>query len=730
LAVDLTNAQGAIVERETLKIDFVSLAADSGAIVTASATGSWFIGDTPSIANQSSTRRLSATLRNRDNGAIRAANGSALAISATVTDSSTTAVVEVLTAVDDRTNEFGYSATQASNSALANDGNFSLYKGSAFSAAKGNGTLTVRYGLASATATVTLNDAATASTDSETSVTATGSIVGADANDVYLPLTTKSAVVSNLVDIGGVIQTGYAVYYTISYSTSCVAGNMSPAANTVPVKVLTDNTGTASVTITNAFPLDTCLATVTWTGAANADSDGTNRITWQTSTPTTAISDPGGSYQALFKSSNKVTWTILDQFSKAVAGMPVQLTLSGANAPTAALATKTSDANGQVSHTWTDAKGSATATSDTILVSSVNGVSIAAGKQGSVSVNYKTALDVVSKLEAKYQAPAAVGGTPGAVSTDTLVPSTNIGGAAGILIEDADQLDLTGTFTGLAVASGKPWVKLVFTALDATNAAVTGIPTTVKITNGFLIDGLNKVGTERIVYANDTIWVLGLKTGVATVTATNGTLTATATINFTNLPTYPSSYYDSVVTSEARVLSATENGGEITAKVVDFYGNPVRYVTLEAVASGAARFSNGSSTIIGNSIMTDANGEVRIIVNGAGNVTLSLNSVVHPKSRFLKDAGDTTGTISTPGSPAGVSSVTIATLGQVDAAKVAADAATAAAKAAEAAAKAASEAAVAAAKAAGDAAVAAAEMAAADSVAAAKAAEAAAVAKA
>jgi hypothetical protein len=669
LAVDLTNAQGAVVERETLKVDFVSLATDSGAIVTASSTGAWTIGNVPSIANQSSTRRLSATLRNRDNGAIRAANGSALALSVTATDSTaTTPVVEVLSAEDDRNAEFGYSATQASNTALANDGNYSIFKATAFDATLGPATMTVRYGLASATASITLNPAAIAGTVATTSVVATGAIVGADANDEYLPLTTKSAVVSAVVtSSAGAIQTGYAVYYTVGYSASCVAGNMSPAANTVPVRVLTDNTGTARVTITNAFPLDTCVATVTWTGVDTAITGGTNVITWQKSAPTSAISNPGGNYQALFKSANTVSWSIVDQFGNLVTGVPAQVTITGANAPTVAIATKTTDANGQVSHTWTDALATATS-GDSISVTSVNGVSLTGAAAGPVGITYKTALDVVASIQAQYQAPAAVSGSPAAVTVNTLVPATAIGGVAGILNAAADQLDLTGALVGPASGSVTgPWVRLVFTAQNAAATAVTGVPTTVKVSNGFLLNNLGRIATERIVYANDAIYILGLNTGVVTVTATNGSVTSTATINFTNQPTYPVSYYDSVITSNARNITASESNGVITAKVVDFYGNPVANATIEAFATGASLFANGGNSITGNQLLTDANGEVRIAVTGKGSVTVGLNAVVHPKTRFLAGFGDATGVVVTPGSKAGNSTApAIATNGLID----------------------------------------------------------------
>ena len=143
-----------------------------------------------------------------------------------------------------------------------------------------------------------------------------------------------------------------------------------------------------------------------------------------------------------------------------------------------------------------------------------------------------------------------------AVTVNTLVPSTVIGGNSGINQSSADQYDTTKSLTSVQPASGSvtgAWVRLVFTALDATNTAIAGIPTTVTVSNGFLINSLGKIGTSRIVYANDPIYILGLKTGLVTVTATNGTLSATATIRFTNAPTYPDTYYDTATSSNAQI---------------------------------------------------------------------------------------------------------------------------------------------------------------------------------
>jgi len=89
LQFDLQNAGGATLQRATAKVDFVSAASNSGAVLTAASSGQWFVGETPSIANQSSTKKITTTLRNRDGGAVRLTNGAQPVVTGQVADAST-----------------------------------------------------------------------------------------------------------------------------------------------------------------------------------------------------------------------------------------------------------------------------------------------------------------------------------------------------------------------------------------------------------------------------------------------------------------------------------------------------------------------------------------------------------------------------------------------------------------------------------------------------------------
>jgi len=528
--------------------------------------------------------------------------------------------------------------------------------------------LRVRYGSTSATAALTIVPVATTGTVGTTSVTATGAVKATGTATV--PLTTKALTFSmKVTDAAGAAQTGYATYYSLTNGASCSAGDMSVADTTAPVKVLTDENGVASVAVTNAFPLTGCTVAVTWSGAATI-ATATQTVTFAKTAAASALPTPGGSFQAALKSSNKITWTIVDQFGAVMPGATVTFGHAGANAPTTSPTAVVSDANGQVSYTVVDALAvSATATSttgatDTVSVATVNAVAPTTST-GSIVITYKTTLDVVASLYStyKYTSTAAA----------TLIPTTVLAGSAGtgVVNSGLDQYDWTKAIAAATVAGYTGVVSLNFGARTAADVAVTGIPTVVTVTGGFILGSDLKLGTTRTIYANEDILVVGAKTGVVTVTAKNGTLTKTASILFVN------------AAADARVLSATESAGTITAKTVDFQGNPVAGVSVSvALSAGTGRLGNGATSA---TFTTAADGTVSFDVTGEATATIS-----HTTAKAFLPAGyaDAASTVSTPGIAAGVSSVTVSTLGNTrvaDSAQAAADAAAEATDAANAA---------------------------------------------
>jgi hypothetical protein len=625
----LFNASG-VVGNVTAKVKMVATVADlTDATITITGTATAIQAGTQ--LGQTASTAVDIAVKDANSGLVVSSKMTTVAPTADIT------LAGVSCDLADTIADDGAITTDYDDQTLA-DGSFSYKITAVSSTCAGSASIRARLiGAVTATSAVTVTAAAAGSATATLSATGKYSASStAIAHDI--PLSTKS-VTSSVVDTDG--TTGKAYYYTVDYTT-CVAADMSITENTL-TRVLTDSTGVASVTLTHANPVDNCQAEITWPVA------------------TTVVANPGGNFQALLKSSNTVTWTILDQYGAPVVGKTATFTMSGKNAPTAGLASQVTNASGQVSYTWTDALATAD-TTDTVGINEVGADNLDAGN---VTVTFKSALSVVAKLKAEYDL------TTHNLAAPVLVPATNIGGLTGLSITTADAIDYSKAIT--VPASGDPathWVALKFTAQTSADVAVTGVPTTVTITGGHLIGSDNKIGTSRIVYANDIVWILGLKTGVATVTATNGANTATAKINFVN------------IAGDARVLSATESAGTITAKVVDFYGNAVEGVTISAVTSGTGRFGNGATS---TTFATAADGTVSFDVNGAASVTLSLSASTYAKTLNLANAGDATGAVVTTGAPAGVRTVTVATEGNTVVASTAQAAADAAAEATDAA---------------------------------------------
>ncbi len=682
----------------SVAVNFVTNAADSGAVIVPTVTGRYVEGES-SIA-YTTDRNMSATIRNAAGGRLFAAGTAALTPAApvlsaaltkstgllrgeamTIADSGVVAVDHVVISTDTAatvasTTVVGNTLVTAATKEAANvliktlDGTYGITSSATLltGTATTGDLLRVRYGATSATTALTIVPVAVSGTVGTTAITATGAVKTTGAATV--PLTTKAVTFSmKVTDAALVAQTGYATYYELVNGASCSAGDMSVADTTAPVKVLTDENGIASVAVTNAFPLNGCTVAVSWTGAATI-ATGTQTVTFAKTGASAALPTPGGSFQAALKSSNKITWTIVDQFGAVMPGATVTFGHAGANAPLTSPTAVVSDANGQVSYTVVDALAvSATATSttgatDTVSVATVNAVAPSTSG-GSIVITYKTTLDVVASLYSTYKYASA--------NAATLIPATVLAGTAGTGIANSglDQYDWTKAIAAATVAGYTGVVSLNFGARTAADVAVTGIPTVVTVTGGFIQGADLKLGTTRTIYANEDILVVGAKTGVVTVTAKNGTLTKTASILFVNAAT------------DARVLTATESNGTITAKTVDFQGNPVAGVSISvALSAGAGRLGNGATSA---TFTTAADGTVSFDVTGAATATVSHLTA---KAFLAAGFGDAASTVTTTGIPAGVSSVTVTTIGNTvvaDSAQAAADAAAEATDAANAA---------------------------------------------
>jgi hypothetical protein len=659
-----------------VKFQVVSSKATSGAVLTATVTGSHATTSAGTAVLKTTTQNMKATLADANGGRIvTALNAADSTVSAVVTDAGTTTIVnDTLTLTD-----AGVANVTANTSVtqVIGNGTYEVTAGSLTGIA-GTGTLTVRYGDAVATASVVMTGS-TALVFMNTSVSATGKVAKTTNFDV--PLTTKAASVTataySATDItlaGTTVVPSQVMYYTLAYS-GCVLGDMVPAAVGTATKVTANANGQYAIDITNANPINGCSATVVFSGATLATvvsstttASLTRVINWTAPVATSVVVSPAGDYEAVALSTHKFTWTITDQFSAPIVGSTVQFSMSGANKPAvgSSVPSAITDANGQVSYTFTDAAGVPASTTLGTTSVGLTSVGITPFVMGTRTITYKASITAIASLYATYTTTDAA--TVGVTLTG-VVPTTNIGGATGVLTSAADLLDTTKVVTG---TSARPWVKLNFTAKTAAGVATSGVPTTVTVTGAKLIGSDGKIASTVTLYANDDVYVLGTTTGVATVTATNGAITSTATINFVNAAT------------DARILSLTEAAGLVTATVKDAFGNAVKGVAVDVVGSGGAWLGNGSTSAAFN---TATDGTVTFSVTGSGTVTASL-AATYAKASNLAGAGNSTGSVITTGAPAGVRSASVATTGYnvtSDSAQAAADAAAEATDAANAA---------------------------------------------
>jgi hypothetical protein len=395
-----------------------------------------------------------------------------------------------------------------------------------------------------------------------------------------------------------------------------------------------------------------------------------------------------GATSVLSATGGSTTWVIAstDQYGKAVQYTPVAVAVAGRNT-VASTSIGVTDANGFISYTLKDA--GTTGTKDTLTFSSGTLTAVTA------TVTYGTV--TVAKVS------FTGGGTLKGVAPTT--PTVNAL-QSGDTPEGSEQ---TASVT-LTDASGNllAGVPVTWSVSGTTGAAINStMVTSYSSSAGVATSG---------VYA----WLAG----TYTVTATAGGITGTGEYTWANS-----------TPADARVLSASADGGIVTAKVVDRFGNPVSGVTVYASrTSGNGYFGTGVTKI---STTTGVAGTAEFILNGTADVkvsTLSYDAVAGTNASgqtcalagnldcavgttaaepfTATTAGTTTVAAANVGStfaPAGVSAVTVsvsnnaaadnaqaatdAAAEATDAANAATDAANAAAEAADAATAAAQDAA-------------------------------------
>jgi hypothetical protein len=435
--------------------------------------------------------------------------------------------------------------------------------------------------------------------------------------------------------------------------------------NSTVTKALTTTT-TNTTTVAGTVPAVTATGVnTTLTLLTNLNSGAGTTATAAFAAPVARTVAVLGSAAVLSATGGSTTWNVevKNQYGVGIAFAPVSVAVSGRNTVlTTALGV--TDANGIISYTLKDA--GTTGTRDTLTFTSGSLTAATA------TVTYGT----VTVAKVSFTGPNTAAGVAAATTTvspiranDTPEAST---AAASVVVTDASGNLLAG-------------VPVVFT-VSGTTAAITSNVVTVYT---------NSAGVAAsTVFA----WVAG----TYTVTATAGGVTGSGSYTFANS-----------TAADARVLSATADGGIVSAKVVDRFGNPVSGVSVYASrTSGTGYFGSGVSktttttgadgiaefTLIGNAELlistldynavpgTNAPGQTCAL---AGNIDCAVGSTA-AKAFTATTAGTTAVAGKNIGSsfaPAGVSRVTltVSNSAAADAATAAADAAAEATDAANAA---------------------------------------------
>jgi len=414
-----------------------------------------------------------------------------------------------------------------------------------------------------------------------------------------------TAGVTNYTTVGNSVETSVVVSLA---ATAPLAGQ----GYTVTYK----SNGTTTITLTFVYENPTVSATT---------SQGTVSIVPEASTAAKNV--VGGS--------NSVEVTVIDQFLDIASGATVLMTRTGRNAVTSE--SKTTDAFGKATYTWTDAgavltgtAGSATGTTDVVTINAQTSNATSAKSVTGLTITYSATL------------------------TATTLTLTNTGAAAG-------------------VAAGS-CASYTATVLDASGVPLVGYPITFTGNANTYFSTISNTATyfSATTTGAATASFCGKTTGTATITATAGGKTATSS--------------HTVIAGSHRVLSvdettATMAPGEskrVTATVKDAFGNVADGVAMTIAYTGTSGRVGSVNGVSASSGTTNTSGQVvvELTADSAGTGTLTLTLT-----------GGNTSTAATLGNGAAqparvVTTSTAVTISGVNAATAAGNAATAAAEAA------------------------------------------------
>jgi trimeric autotransporter adhesin len=448
---------------------------------------------------------------------------------------------------------------------------------------------------AAADNTVTIGKAATTGYDGTPAIGG-GTTVSSTATSsgVKLTFATTTAAVAALAAL---TETGYG-YVTITDTNKKILGADTKAALSWRQVYSIGKAGTSSTVSVSHAALGGVSANTYVIALPTADGDITGATSGGNITITggaagtagtnVLAATPAGPITATAKGKITISANLKNRFGVAMASTAVSASVAGRN--TVAATPLITDADGNVSFSYTDA--GTTVTNDTVtFTNSSSGTATT-----SVTVSYSTV----------------------AVSTVTITGGNTTASVANATVT------VNPISAGDGAEAGE--VAIVATVKDANGSLLVGVPVTFSVAGS----GVAVPSHEALVYTGSagtaTSGVYAWIAGTYTYTATAGGKSTTGTITF-----------GSITPGNARVLSASAEGNVVTAKVVDRFGNPVRGVTVYATKSGTGYFGSGLSR---TSDTTLADGTVQFGITG-GNATVTVSTLDPAAPAGTNAAGQT-----------------------------------------------------------------------------------------
>ncbi|MEI8229059.1 MAG: hypothetical protein WCH77_12480 [Planctomycetota bacterium] len=661
LRVRLVDAN-AFTTDKTVKVKFVSSAADSGAKIAVAVTGTFNKGQT---IGYTSGQNIKATLTDANDGRVLAGSALSGVTIGSFAPVITAQIVDSLGATKDETTEADTGVAGADmvaststlsggivNYALSQEGNgvYGITDSSAIAAdAAVDNVIRVRYGSTSTSATlVTFATSAAIDGKTDLTLTATGVLAAdqlkksnVDTTTAYtLPTTATSAKLRiNIANGSDVAIADQPITVKTTWSGNYATASVSPATTTITTSN-TDSSGNIDLTITNSAPLAGAVATVLITGygytagTSRGTSAGstTATLTWAAPVATTiTVIDPVASVKVKTGTTNVLTVRVRDQFGAEMAGQALQPSLSSTSSNYSASTTYaaiTTGTAGTATFSLTDAKA-VDAKSDVVSFASISN---SAATAGSFTLLYAATLPTVATMTGYYNNDAT--GT-----ASTLVPSTGIYAdttAAKLIIKN--DRDLTKTLAASGAATTDDMVAFRVKAVDSTGAAATGAAVTITSSQAgaWVLNSSGLPATSRTIAVGSdgyaAFQLLATVPGSLTFTATSGTVTSSITLVVAN-PDKDAAR--TVAITGATTATANGDGIPMTVTVKDRYGNGASGVSLTLSASGVAAFAGGATT---QAFTTDSTGTYTfmaksfVAAGGAGTYTVSASNATDASS--------------------------------------------------------------------------------------------------